>query len=210
VAALYEPVVVFEGVLADLTKAEELGAAPGRDTAAYFTLADGADLGAVRAGIGEVVAANPALRVQDTAAVSQAYADGVRQLLALVLAMLAVAVVIAFLAILITLLLQVSERTSELGMLRAIGATRHQVRRMIAGEAAVLGLFGAVCGIALGAGYGVAMRIVMQPLGMTELALPWGWFLALGLGGAMAGVLAAVGPAIGASRLNVLRAIAVE
>ena len=102
--------------------------------------------------------------------------------------MLALAVLIAVLAIVNTLLLSVQERGTEVGMLRAVGATRGQIRSMLVTEAAVLGLFGAVCGLLLGVGYGVMLRIVMAPLGITQLALPWGWLLGCAVGGALAGV----------------------
>lgn len=210
VVAVFDPVIVFEGILTDLATAQELGAPAGQDTAAYFGLADGADPQAVRAGIQRAVSANPALQVQDTERLKENFSDSVNQLLGFVFAMLALAVLIAILSIVNTLLLSVNERTSEIGMLRAVGATQPQVRQMIVLEAAILGVFGALCGIALGVLYGVLMRTVMAPLGITEQALPWGWLAASVVLGALAGVVAATWPAITASRTDVLRAITTE
>lgn len=210
VVAIFEPVVVFQGILTDLATAEELGAPPGQDTAAYFTYADGADEAAVRAGIQRSIDRNPALQLQDTETLKRDFAEQVNQLLGFVFAMLALAVIIAVLSIVNTLLLSVRERTSEIGMLRAIGSTQEQVRAMVAMEAAILGVFGALCGIALGLLYGALLRAVMAPLGITELAIPWGWLVVSVICGALAGVLASLWPAITASRTDVLAAIATE
>ena len=210
VVAVFQPVLVFQGILTDLATAETLGAAADQDTAAYFSVAPGADVGAVATEMATVLRSNPVVQVQDTAILKQDFADSIRQLLGFVFAMLALAVLIAVLAIVNTLLLSVQERGTEVGMLRAVGATRGQIRSMLVTEAAVLGLFGAVCGLLLGVGYGVLLRIVMAPLGITQLALPWGWLLGCAVGGALAGVLAAAVPAVVASRADVLRAITTE
>lgn len=128
VVAIFDPVIVFQGILTDLALAEELGAAADLDTAAYFGLAPGADPAQVKADLEEVVAGNPSIQVQDSQTLRQNFADTVNQLLGFVFAMLALAVLIAVLSIINTLLLSVTERTAEIGMLRAIGATRQQVR----------------------------------------------------------------------------------
>lgn len=210
VVAVFEPVVVFQGILTDLATATRLGAAADQDTAAYFTVAPGSDVNAVAAEMTEALRSNPAVQVQDTESLKQDFADSIDQLLGFVFAMLALAVIIAVLAIVNTLLLSVQERRTEVGMLRAVGATRGQVRTMLVTEAAALGLFGALCGLALGVGYGALMQIVLAPLGITQLALPWGWLVACTVGGALAGVLAAAIPAAIASRTDVLAAIAAE
>lgn len=209
IVAVFDPVLVFEGVLTDISTAESLGAARGLDTAAYFSLAEGSDPDAVRQGIAAAVAANPAVQVQDTDTLRQNVADQIRQLLGFVFAMLALAVIIAVLSIVNTLLLSVNERTAEIGMLLAIGATRQQIQRTVVLEAAALGLFGALCGAVLGTTYGVLLRIVMEPLGITQLALPWGWIAACIIGGALAGVVGAAWPARTAARADPLAAIAV-
>jgi len=210
IVAIFDPVVVFQGILTDIATAERLGAPADQDAAAYFLLTDGADVQSVKSGIAEAIAANPALQVQDTETLKENFAQIVNQLLGFVFAMLALTVIIAVLSIVNTLLLSVTERTSEIGMLRAVGATRSQVRRIVVLEAAILGVFGAVCGIALGVLYGVLMRTVMAPLGITEQSLPWAWLTAFVVGGAAAGVLASIWPAVMASRTDVLRAIATD
>lgn len=210
IVAVFDPVVVFQGILTDVATAERLGAPAGLDTAAYFLIADGADPAAVRAGITTAIAANPALQVQDTETLKRNFADSINQLLGLVFAMLALAVLIAVLSIANTLLLSVNERTAEIGMLRAVGATRTQVRMIVVIEAAILGVFGAACGLALGVLYGVLLRTVMAPLGITEQSLPWPWLAAFVGCGALAGVLASIWPAVTASRTDVLAAITTE
>jgi putative ABC transport system permease protein len=210
VVAVFDPVVVFQGILTDLVMAERLGAPAGLDTSAYFLVSDDADITEVRNGITAAIEPNPALQVQDTDTLKRNFADSINQLLGLVFAMLALAVIIAVLSIANTLLLSVHERTAEIGMLRAVGATRTQVRLIVVIEAAILGVFGAACGLALGVGYGVLLRTVMQPLGLTEQSLPWPWLAVFLACGAAAGVLASLWPAVTASRTDVLAAITTE
>lgn len=210
VVAVFDPVLVFEGIVTDLATAESLGARSGMDTAAYFFVAADADRATVRSGIAAAVAANPAVQVQDTATLKANVQDSVDELLGFVFAMLALTVVIAVLAIVNTMLLSVHERTAEIGMLRAIGATRGQVRSMVMAEAAIVGAFGAVCGLGLGLLYGVGLRAVMAPLGIGQLALPWWWLVGSVVVGAAAGVLAAIWPAVSAARQPMLAAITTE
>jgi putative ABC transport system permease protein len=109
-----------------------------------------------------------------------------------------------------TLALSVLERTRELGLLRAVGLGRGQTMRMVTVEAVVISVFGALLGVAVGAGMGSAVVQALDGEGITELVLPWtrmGTYLVLA---GFVGVIAAVLPAIRAARLNVLGAIAHE
>jgi putative ABC transport system permease protein len=134
-------------------------------------------------------------------------ADQINQLLGLIYALLALAIVVSLFGIVNTLVLSITERTRELGMLRAIGTSRRQVRRMIRYEAVITALIGGVLGLVLGV---VLAILVTQPLDGFKLSIPVpSLFLVLVLS-AVAGVLAAVLPARRASRLDVLDALAYE
>ena len=131
-------------------------------------------------------------------------------LLYLVYALLGLAIVIAVLGVVNTLALSVVERTREIGLLRAIGLARRQLRRMIRLESVVIAVFGAVLGLALGLVWGVCVQQVLALQGMKALAIPWGTVVAVVVGSAVVGVVAALLPALRASRMNVLAAIAHE
>ncbi|MCW2640751.1 MAG: transporter permease [Dactylosporangium sp.] len=130
--------------------------------------------------------------------------------LIIVQVLLLVAMLIAVLGIINTLVLSVLERTSELGMLRAIGLRRGQMMRMIVVESVVISLFGALLGISVGAGLGAAVVHALKDKGISDLSLPWGLMIFYLIAGAVVGVVAAIIPAIRAARLNVLNAIAYE
>jgi putative ABC transport system permease protein len=134
-----------------------------------------------------------------------AQASGVNILLTLVYVMLALAIVIALLGIANTLSLSVHERTRELGLLRAAGATRGQVRSMIRGESLIVALFGTVGG--LGAGLVSGWALARAATGGT-FAVPGVQLVVIVVVGAVAGVLAALRPARRAARLEILRAVA--
>jgi putative ABC transport system permease protein len=124
--------------------------------------------------------------------------------------LLALAILIAVLGVINTLALSVLERTRELGLLRAVGLGRAQTMRMVTVEAVVISVFGALLGVAVGAGMGAAVVQALEGEGITQLVLPWtrmGTYLLLA---GLVGVIAAVLPAIRAARLNVLGAIAHE
>jgi putative ABC transport system permease protein len=130
--------------------------------------------------------------------------------LAVTVALLLLAEIIAVLGIINTLALSVYERTRELGLLRAVGMTRRQLRRMIRGESVIIALIGGVVGIAVGLFWGWAFTTALKSQGVTELSIPWVQ-LALFVGLSMlAGVAAALAPALRAARLDVLDAIATE
>jgi putative ABC transport system permease protein len=129
------------------------------------------------------------------------------QLLGLIYALLSLAIIVAFFGIVNTLVLSISERTRELGMLRAIGTSRRQVRRMVRLEAVITSLIGATIGAVLGV---VLAVLFTRPLDDFVLTIPVGTLLVLLVLAAVAGVVAAVLPARRASRLDVLQALAYE
>ena len=109
-----------------------------------------------------------------------------------------------------TLALSIIERTREVGLLRAIGLSRRQLRRMITLESVVISVLGALLGVVLGIGFGVALMYALRDEGLEVISIPWGQLVVFLLLSLVIGVLAAVLPARRAARLDVLRAIATE
>jgi putative ABC transport system permease protein len=122
-------------------------------------------------------------------------------------ALLFLAIFIAVIGVVNTMALSVFERTRELGLLRAVGMGRRQVRTMIRWESIIIAVFGALLGIALGLVFGTALITALDEFGIKELAIPPGQLVVVVIAAAVAGVLAAVFPARRASRLDILEAI---
>lgn len=129
-------------------------------------------------------------------------------LLAILYGLLALAVVIAVLGIVNTLALSVVERRREIGMLRAVGMQRPQVRRTIYLESMLIAIFGAVVGLILGLGLGVGFLRTLSEFGLDQIAVPWDQLLLVLFGSGIVGVLAALWPAVRAARTPPLAAIA--
>ncbi|GAA1258490.1 ABC transporter permease [Kitasatospora nipponensis] len=132
---------------------------------------------------------------------------GIDTMLALVYALLALAVLIALLGIANTLTLAVHERTRELGLLRAVGQTRAQLRAMVRWESVLVAAFGSVGGLALGSFLGWALVRASDGTGTGSFALPAGRLAVVLAAGLLAGAVAGLRPARRAGRLDVLRAI---
>jgi putative ABC transport system permease protein len=123
--------------------------------------------------------------------------------------LLGLSVIISLFGVVNTLVLSVFERTRELGMLRAVGMTRRQVRRMIRHESIVTALIGAALGIAVGFFLAILTTQALSDEGIV-LAVPWTTLLLFVVLTIVAGILAAVLPARRAARLNVLEALQYE
>jgi putative ABC transport system permease protein len=178
------------------------------DSAVVLAFADDADVAAATKAVEQVLTAFPnveLLDLQEFTAVQQGFVD---MILGLVTALLALAIVIAMFGIVNTLALAVFERTREIGLLRAVGMSRRQLRRMIRLESVIIAVFGAVLGLALGGMFGWAIVSSLAQFGMGELVVPYGTLLLYVLLAAVVGVLAAVWPARRAARMDVLGAIA--
>jgi len=152
----------------------------------------------------------PNLKIQTRHEFEQAQVNSVNQLLGLVYALLALAVIIALIGIVNTLLLSVFERTREIGLLRAVGMRRRQVRSMIRSESVILALFGAVVGIVIGTGLGIALVAALRTQGITETVVPVARLIIFLVIAGLLGLLAATWPARRAASLDVLSAIASE
>ena len=163
-----------------------------------------------RTRIAAALADHPDAKVLDRAGFEEEASGFIDQLLTFMTVMLALAVMIALLGIVNTLALSVFERTRELGLLRAVGMTRGQVRAMVRWESAVISLIGAVSGAALGIGIGLAMSQVLKDEGIKAISVPVGQIAVYVAVAAVAGVLAALGPARSAAKVDVLRAVVTD
>jgi putative ABC transport system permease protein len=135
--------------------------------------------------------------------------EQINQLVGFFYVLLALAIVISLLGIVTTLALSIHERTRELGMLRAVGMSRRQVRSMVRYESVITALIGAILGTVLGVIFASLVAVPLADEGF-ELSYPIGTLLVLLVLAALAGVLAAIFPARRAARLDVLRALAYE
>jgi putative ABC transport system permease protein len=157
-----------------------------------------------------VVVDLPVVTVKDQAAFAQEQREPIDQFVLMIFALLGLALVIAVLGIVNTLALSVIERTREVGLLRAIGLSRAQLRLMITLESVVIAVLGAVLGVVLGLGFGVALMYAVRDQGLEVISVPVGQLAVFLVLSVVIGVLAAVFPARRAARLDVLRAIATE
>ncbi|MFP3986189.1 ABC transporter permease [Streptomyces sp. E11-3] len=182
----------------------------GQDSAVFVNAASGTDPDTLRASMEKSLDPYPQVQVRDQADYKELIRGQIAVLLYLVYALLGLAIVIAVLGVVNTLALSVVERTREIGLLRAIGLARRQLRRMIRLESVVIAVFGAVLGLSLGLVWGLAAQRVLALQGMTALDIPWGTILIVVAGSVVVGLAAALLPALRASRMNVLAAIAHE
>jgi len=152
----------------------------------------------------------PTAQVQTTEELASDVEQQINQLLNLITGLLALAVIIALIGVTNTMTLSVFERTREIGLLRAVGLSRLQTRRMVRSEASIIAVFGAVLGIIIGLFFAWAIIRALGEEGFDSFVIPVGtlalWILATGL----LGVVFAIIPAWRASRLDVLDAIAHE
>ncbi|MGW1029193.1 ABC transporter permease [Streptomyces sp. NPDC002577] len=152
----------------------------------------------------------PQYTVRDQTDYKQALKDQIGQLLNMIYGLLALAIIVAVLGVVNTLALSVVERTREIGLMRAIGLSRRQLRRMIRLESVVIALFGALLGLGLGMGWGATAQKLLALEGLTVLEIPWPTITAVFVASAFVGLFAALVPAFRAGRMNVLNAIATE
>ena len=176
----------------------------------FVSLADGADMGTVQSQIQEIVAPAYVFEVLDADELSDQVGQMADQMLAVLYALLGLSLVIAVLGIVNTLVLSVSERTREIGLMRAVGLGRAQVAGEILCESVLTAVYGTVLGGATGVLLAGALRSVLADRGLTELAIPWPQLAVMLAAAVVVGALAALWPALRAVRLPVLRAIATE
>ncbi|MEU5715486.1 FtsX-like permease family protein [Streptomyces sp. NPDC020403] len=179
------------------------------DTIMFASAQDGKEKEAYAALKG-ALAEYPQYKVQNQADFKQDLKDQVGQLLNIVYGLLALAIIVAVLGVVNTLALSVVERTREIGLMRAIGLSRRQLRRMIRLESVVIALFGALLGLGLGMGWGTSAQKLLALEGLGVLEIPWPTILTVFVASAFVGLFAALVPAFRAGRMNVLNAIATD
>ncbi|MGW6572899.1 ABC transporter permease [Streptomyces sp. NPDC054945] len=162
------------------------------------------------ASVKTAMAEYPQYKVRNQTDYKQALKDQVGQLLNMVYGLLGLAIVVAVLGVVNTLALSVVERTREIGLMRAIGLSRRQLRRMIRLESVVIALFGALLGLGLGMTWGIGAQQLLALQGLKVLEIPWPTILGVFAASAFVGLFAALVPAFRAGRMNVLNAIASE
>jgi putative ABC transport system permease protein len=177
------------------------------DSMVLMKLTDGADVPEVQAALIDAARPFADAQVLTSAELNDSIAGEVDQFLLFITALLLLAVFIALMGIVNTLALSVFERTREIGLLRAVGMTRSQVRGMVRWESAIIAAIGAVTGSVVGIGFGVALVTALEDEGVSQLAVPGTRLSVYVLTAAAAGVLAALGPARRASRVDVLTAV---
>ena len=178
------------------------------DAKIYVRDAESTDAAAARTILDEAAATYPNVEVMDHADFKKAKAGDIDTLLNLIYALLALAIVIALIGITNTLALSIFERTRELGLLRAIGMTRGQLRATVRWESMIIALFGTAMGLSIGLFFGWSIVHALADQGFKAFVVPTGSLLVVAVIAAVAGVAAAVLPARRAARLDVLGAIA--
>jgi putative ABC transport system permease protein len=164
----------------------------------------------VRSRIETVLKRYPNGKLQDRAQFKAAQAKQINQLLNLIYALLMMAIVIAVFGIGNALALSIFERTREIGLLRAVGLSRSQVRSIVRWESVIIALFGTLLGLLIGVFFGWVLVHALADQGINRLSLPALQLVVLVVLGALVGVIAAWWPARRAARLDILKAITTE
>ena len=180
------------------------------DSRVFAKKAPGVTTATALAAVRAVAARYSGTTVMDQAAFKADQAKPIQQMLSLVYALLALAILIALLGIGNTLALSIFERTRELGVMRAVGMTRHQLRAMIRWESVIIALQGTVLGLLIGVFFGWALVLAMKSQGITEFSIPVLNLVIVVVLAALAGAAAAIWPSRRAAKLNILRAIVTE
>jgi putative ABC transport system permease protein len=202
---------LFQGASAivDLSTYDEQYGNPA-DSAVYVRLKDRSDIAGARARIDAAVAPFRTAEVSDLASYKALVEEQLRPFLLFIFVLLGISVVIAVIGVANTLKLSVAERTRELGLLRAVGMNRGQSRAMVRWESILISVFGALAGVLIGTGFGLALMVALRNQGFTEIAVPIVQLVFVTFGAAALGLLAAWGAARRVSRLDILAAIAIE
>ena len=180
------------------------------DFAVFVKIAPGASPAVVKQGIDAVLKGYPNVTLSDQSQFKQKEIAQIDQIFGLVGGLLALSVIISLFGIVNTLALSIYERIRELGLLRAVGMSRSQVRRMIRSEAVVIALIGATLGLVIGVAFGWAMQRALADQGVSKLSIPVGQMVLMVVVAALLGVVAAIWPARRAAKIDVLQAISYE
>lgn len=194
--------------LISIDTVEAVTTQPQRDFFVIARVADGVDATAARFALEQRLDAYPQAELRSNAEFRQQQEDQINQFLTLITALLATAIQIAVIGIAVTLALSVFERTREIGLLRAVGMTRRQMRRSVRWEAVIVSLFGAVVGVAVGISMGAALASAVPDTIIDGVTLPFGQVPTVIVFAVIAGMTAAWYPARKAAKMDILNAIA--
>jgi putative ABC transport system permease protein len=202
------------GLLTDLTVLRSLAASAfgqREDGVDFVSYAPGANGAEVRRGINSLLRASfPQTHSQTAAEYTQEVSNKVNKLLLLVYVLLALSVIVSLVGIVNTLILSIYERTRELGMMRAIGTSRSQIRQMIRYESLITAMIGGVLGLLIGVVGAVLVTIFALSGSGYVVSIPVGTLIVLLVAAAFAGLIAAQAPARRAAKLDVLQALGSE
>ena len=177
------------------------------DMQVWVKSAEGVSTGAAMAAVEKVTAAYPGTDVLDQQGIRDANAAPLDQMLTMVYALLGLAIIIALMGIGNTLALSIFERTRELGLMRAVGMTRSQLRQSIRWESVIIALQGTVLGLLIGVFFGWVFVKAMDEWNLTALRIPWSSLAVVVVLAAIAGMVAAILPSRRAAKLDILRAV---
>ena len=177
------------------------------DRQVFVKLVDGVTPTQAKGALDTVLARWPSGELQDQAAFEASVASQIDIILNLIYGLLGLAIVIALIGIANTLALSVHERRRELGLLRAVGMTRNQLRSAVRWESVIISLLGTMLGLGIGLFFGWALVTALSDEGFNTLQIPWLTIIVVTVLAALFGVLAALRPARRAARLDVLQAI---
>jgi putative ABC transport system permease protein len=181
-----------------------------QDFAMLVGFAPGADANATKDRIDQLLADRfPQAEARDQQQFKQEQEDGINQLLALIYVLLALSVIVSLFGVVNTLVLTIYERTREIGMLRAIGASKSQIRRMVRYESLITAMIGALIGAVIGLGIAIAAVEALKDDGLV-LAVPVVGILVVLVAAGIAGVFAGIWPARRASKIEVMEALQYE
>ena len=194
-------------VFVDHVVLDGVGADP-LDSNIYVQMADGVNADAAQASLDQLTAEYPTAKVLDREGFKDAKGSKIDLILNLIYALLALAIVIALMGITNTLALSIYERTRELGVLRAVGMSRAQVKATVRWEAMIIAVFGTLLGLSIGLFFGWSIVHALSDQGIDTLVIPVRTLAVVTAIAALAGVAASIMPARRAAKLDVLEAIA--
>lgn len=180
------------------------------DAPASYVLVETNGSEASKRSIEGVLKSYPSAKLQTREEFKRSVASQVDQILGLMYALLAMAIVIALFGISNTLGLSILERRRELGLLRAVGMTRRQLRSTVRWESVIISLFGTALGLVIGLGFGWVLVVSLKDQGIDRLVVPGAQIVLVVILAALAGVVAALLPARRAAKLDILTSIATE
>jgi putative ABC transport system permease protein len=210
VVGTYEPNALLNDYATSLNT-YDANVAQQLDSVVLLKYAPGVDQAAARTKVETLVAQDyPSVQVNNQEETKATYVKQVDQLFAIVYVLLILSVLISAFGIVNTLGLSIYERIRELGLLRAVGMSKRQVKRMVRVEAVIIAILGAVLGLVVGILFGWALQRSLSDLGIDRLAIPVGQLIVMLIVAALIGVVAAIWPARRAAKLNILEAITYE